>query len=66
MLPLGALCNTFDLQYAIIGLEKQIFGIYESCNFTQVLLQKTNEKVLEDKTYFIMKITKTRSTNYMQ
>ena len=36
--PLGAFCNTFDLQLAIIGPENQIFGLFESGRFTQVLL----------------------------
>ena len=36
--PLGAFYNTFDLHLAIIGLEKTIFGLFESGCFTQVLL----------------------------
>ena len=35
--PNGALCNTLDLQKAIICLEKH-FGLFESGRFRQVLL----------------------------
>ena len=36
--PLGAFCNGFDLHLAIIGLEKQVFGLFESACFKQVSL----------------------------
>ena len=38
--PFGAFCNTFDLHYAIICLEKPILGVFDSGHFTQVLLYK--------------------------
>ena len=34
----NAFCNTFDQHYAIIGLKKIIFRLFESGRFTQVLL----------------------------
>ena len=35
---LEAFCNTYDLHYAIFGLEYNFFGIFESGRFRQVLL----------------------------
>ena len=36
--PLGAFCNTFDLHYAIIGLENQYIAFFLSDSLRQVLL----------------------------
>ena len=55
---LGAFCNTFDLHTGIIGL-KNIFGIFESGCFTQVLLYHSPETLgfrFFLKFYFIMSL----------
>ena len=42
--PLGALCNTVDLHYAIIGLENQ-FWSYESGHFSTGLTVNTHRLI---------------------
>ena len=39
---LGAFCNTYDLHYAIIGLENQVLVFFLSGHLRQVLLYKRN------------------------
>ena len=44
-------CNTFDLHLAIIGLENQFFGIFESGRFRQVLLYHNITKYVNHKCF---------------